>query len=83
MNIKSIVRDALVGKKLKFTNVHRREVVLMIEDVTIDHHSRDLEPATQANDWWPATSESYTINIHLADGSKTEISFDKELVIVD
>ena len=58
------VLDLLIGKKVKVMTDAKVEVELEIKKVSENRHttSRDLEPATQANDWWPASESTTTIN---------------------
>jgi hypothetical protein len=51
--------DLLKGKMVKIMTDAKVEVELEIESVEEERHSRDLEPSTRENDWWPA-SESWT-----------------------
>lgn len=79
----SLLKSSLIGKKVKHTNQYRRKVILEVEDVSIENGSRDLEPATQANDWWPA-SESWTnYYLHFIDGSKITFNPETEIEIID
>lgn len=55
--------DLLKGKKMKVMTDMKVEVELTIKEVKENHHSRDLEPATRENDWWPASTSwtNYTV----------------------
>ena len=57
------ILDALKGKKIKIKTEVEEYVTLIIKEITENHNSYDLEPATPQNDWWPAQSTwvSYTI----------------------
>jgi len=76
MTTQELLKLALIGKKLKHRNQHGRDVILEVENVEniTKSGSVDLEPATQANDWWPPSrdwSESY-IEVTFVDGSKVK-----------
>jgi hypothetical protein len=43
-------------------------VELEIESVEEKHHSRDLEPSTRENDWWPKTEDWKTIEVKFTSG---------------
>lgn len=51
--------DLLKGKIVNVMTDAKVVVQLEIESVEqhTQHHSVDLEPATQANDWWPASRD--------------------------
>lgn len=82
MTCLEVLKQGLAGKKLKHTNDHGRVVVLEIEDFVVSSGSRDLAPATQANDWYPP-SESWThFYITFVDGSRLQVYLEKELEFV-
>lgn len=79
----SLLKSSLVGKKIKHKNQYNREVILEVEDVKIEHGSRELEPATRENDWWPQ-EESWTHHyLCFVDGSKIRFEPATTLVIVE
>lgn len=43
----------LKGKLVKVMTDAKVEVELEIKEAKEERHSRDLEPATRENDWWP------------------------------
>jgi hypothetical protein len=43
-------------------------VELEIESVEEKHHSRDLEPSTRENDWWPKSENWTTIDVKFTSG---------------
>jgi hypothetical protein len=51
--------DLLKGKMVNIMTDAKVVVQLEIESVEqhTQYHSEDLEPSTQANDWWPATRD--------------------------
>lgn len=81
--INDLIKQQLVGKKLRHKNQYGRVVVLEIENVISEHHSRDLEPATPQNDWWPRSEEWDVNKIYFVDGSSIEFSPNMKLDIVD
>lgn len=81
--INDLIKQQLIGKKLRHRNQYGRTVVLEIEDVKSEHHSRDLEPATPQNDWWPRSEEWDTNKIYFVDGSSIDFSPNMKLDIVD
>jgi hypothetical protein len=82
MTLNEILVTSLYNKTLRHTNQYGRKVELKIEDVKIEHYSVDLEPATAANDWWPPTSESYSVVLYLSDGSTKNVYFTENLDIL-
>jgi hypothetical protein len=62
------ILDLLKGKKVKVMTDARVEVELEIESAEERKHSRDLEPATQANDWWPKSEDWTTIRVEFTNG---------------
>lgn len=58
----------LKGKMVKIMTDALVEVELEIESVNEQKHSRDLEPSTQANDWWPASEDWSTFNVRFVNG---------------
>jgi len=48
------ILDLLKGKTVSVMTDAKVEVPLIIKEVKEEHNSRDLEPATRENDWWPA-----------------------------
>ena len=81
MTLIDVIKRAIVGKTLKHRNQYNREVSLQIEDVIFETHTTELEPATAANDWWPATSESVSFKIKFTDGSSVKIDPSEELIL--
>lgn len=81
MKLIDVLRKELVGKTIRHKNRYNREVTLEVEDIVFERHSYDLEPATAANDWWPATSESVKFVIKFVDGSTMDVDFSQDLNI--
>jgi hypothetical protein len=64
------VTDLLKGKSVKIMTDAKVEVILEIEEVKEERHSRNLEPSTRENDWWPKTEDWTTINVTFVNGYK-------------
>jgi hypothetical protein len=79
----SLLKLALVGKKVKHRNRYGREVTLEVEDVSVESGSRDLEPATRENDWWPASENWEHHHLHFVDGSKLQFTPNTKFDIVE
>jgi len=62
------ITDLLKGKKVKVMTDARVEVVLEIKSAEETRHSRDLEPATPQNDWWPKSEDWTTIDVEFTNG---------------
>lgn len=62
MKATDVISSSLKGRYAKIMTDAKVEVFLQIESVKPDHRSRDLEPATRENDWWPK-SENWTVYI--------------------
>lgn len=63
------VLDLLKGKKMSVMTDMKVAVELVIESVNENHNSRDLEPSTSANDWWPAQETWTTYTVKFTNGS--------------
>jgi len=83
MTLSDILKTALIGKKLRHRNQYGRTVILEIEDIKTHNYSEDLEPATPANDWWPATRDWSETKIYFVDGSSITTYEGQKLDIVD
>ncbi len=83
MTLSEILKKSLIGKKLRHTNRYGRIVVLEIEDIKTTNHSEELEPATPANDWWPASRDWTETRIYFVDGSNIQTHGSEKLDIVD
>lgn len=62
------VLDLLKGKKVLVMTDAKVEVELEVESVEEVSHSRDLEPATKENDWWPKSEDWSTIKVTFTNG---------------
>lgn len=66
------ILDLLIGKKMLVMTDMKVEVEMEIASVKENNHSVDLEPATQANDWWPASSDWTTLTVTFTNGASKE-----------
>ena len=62
--------DLLKGKVVNYMTDAKVVVQLEIKSVEEKSHSRDLEPATAANDWWPAQETWTSIEVEFTNGFK-------------
>lgn len=60
--------DLLKGKKVKYLTDAKVTVELEIKSVKETKHSKDLEPATRENDWWPQSYDWTTIDVEFTSG---------------
>jgi hypothetical protein len=60
--------ELLKGKKVRIMTDAKVEVQLEIESVDEKRHSRDLEPSTRENDWWPRTEDWTTFEVKFTNG---------------
>jgi hypothetical protein len=60
--------ELLKGKKVRIMTDAKVEVQLEIESVDEKHHSRDLEPSTRENDWWPRSEDWTTFEVKFTNG---------------
>jgi hypothetical protein len=74
--------DLLKGKQVNIMTDAKVVVQLEIESVNEKHHSRDLEPSTQANDWWPRSEDWTTIDIKFVNGYTKSYRSLKEIDLV-
>jgi hypothetical protein len=77
------VLELLKGKKMSIMTDMKVSVELIIKEVKEDHHSRDLEPSTRENDWWPATQDWKTYTVFFTNGSNKTFSSLSEIKILD
>ena len=64
------ITELLIGKKVKIMTDAKVEVNLEIKSAKFKSHSRELEPATRKNDWWPKTQDWTTLDIEFTNGFK-------------
>lgn len=79
---KSIL-DLLVGKKMMVETDMKVTVEMTIKSVKECPHSRDLEPATRENDWWPASESWTTYMVEFTTGAKKEYRSLSEIKVID
>lgn len=75
------IYELLIGKRMKVMTDMKVEVELEIAKVTECPHSEDLEPATAANDWWPATRDWKTYEVTFTNGAHKEFSSLSEIKV--
>lgn len=68
------ILDLLKGKTVSVMTDAKVEVDLVIQEVEEKHNSRDLEPATSQNDWYPAQQTWTTWIITFTNGHKKTYS---------
>lgn len=74
--------DLLNGKKMSVMTDMKVVVELTISKVVEESHSRDLEPSTRENDWWPAQETWKTYIVYFTNGAnKTFHSLDEIKII--
>ena len=76
------VLDLLVGKTMKIMTDMKVEVELEIKEVTQNNHSVDLEPSTQANDWWPATRDWTTFTVTFTNGATKKFDSINDIKVI-
>lgn len=77
------VLDLLKGKKMMVMTDMKVEVELTIKEVKENHHSRELEPATAANDWWPATQDWKDYTVFFTNGATKKYDNLEQIKIKD
>ncbi len=83
MTTAELLAQTLVGKKLKHRNQWGRYVTLEVEKVEAKQNTRDLEPATQANDWYPPSETTYWNEVTFVDGSIVKFDINANWDIVE
>ena len=61
--------DLLIGRKVRVMTDMKVEVELVIKSINENKHSEDLEPATAANDWWPASRDWKNYSVKFENGA--------------
>lgn len=77
------ITDLLKGKKVNYMTDAKVMVQLEIKQVDEKKHSRDLEPATPANDWWPRSETWTTIEVEFTTGFKKTYNSLSEIELID
>ncbi len=77
------VLDLLKGKKMVIMTDMKVPVELIIKEVEEDHQSRDLEPATQANDWWPASTSWTNYIVRFTNGAQKTFTSLTDIKVID
>lgn len=73
----------LKGRKVKIMTNVKVEVELEIESIKEQKHSRDLEPSTRENDWWPASESWSTFNVEFTNGHVESYSSLSKIKLVE
>jgi len=68
------VFDLVKGKKMMIETDMGVSVELEIKEIEPIHHSKNLEPSTAANDWWPASIDWTTYKVYFTNGKSKEYS---------
>ena len=78
MNILDLLKD----KEIEIKTEVGVNVKLTIKDVEDISYDQDLEPPTQANDWWPASTRHTKYKVNFTNGySKTYSSLNDIKII--
>lgn len=77
------VLELLKGKKMMVMTDMKVEVELTIKEVKQNNHSRDLEPATRENDWWPASHDWTDFTVYFTNGAQKTYSSLSSIKIKD
>jgi hypothetical protein len=75
------ILDLAKGKHIMVKTDVGVMVELEIERIEPKHNSRDLEPSTAANDWWPAQERWTTYEVYFTNGHKKSYSSLSEIDI--
>jgi hypothetical protein len=75
--------NLLKGKLVKIMTDAKVMVELEIKEVKEEYHSRDLEPSTSANDWWPKSENWTTIEITFTNGYRKSYNNLQEINLVE
>lgn len=68
MTIDEVLRNALLGKRVKIMTDMKVEVELTITDIKQVSHTRDIGPSNGGNDWWPDQETWYTYLVSFDNG---------------
>jgi len=75
--------ELLKGKLVKIMTDAKVEVELEIQEAEERKHSKDLEPSTRENDWWPASKDWTTIEVTFTNGFKKSYGSFSEIKLVE
>jgi hypothetical protein len=78
-----LLQKLLEGKTVKVMTDMLVEVELTIKSVKENKHSRDLEPATRENDYWPQSETWSTYTLIFTNGAKKVYTSLNDIKIVD
>ncbi len=76
------VLELLVGKRMDVMTDMKVSVRLEIKEVKQNNHSQDLEPATQANDWWPQSRDWTTFTVTFTNGATKKFNSINEIKVI-
>jgi hypothetical protein len=76
------VTDLLIGKRINYMTDARVMVELEIKEAKEERHSRDLEPPTRENDWYPPSEDWTTIEVLFTTGFRKSYSSLSEIDII-
>ena len=76
------VLDLLVGRKMEIITDMMVPVHLEIKEVKQHNHSKDLEPSTRENDWWPATRDWTTFTVTFTNGARKTFNSINEIKVI-
>ena len=79
MNILELAK----GQKMSIMTDAKIEVILEIAEIKEQNHSQDLEPATRANDWWPASRDWTTFDVIFTNGFTKSFNSLKDINFID
>lgn len=77
------IGDLLKGKVVKIMTDALVEVELEIESAKEENYSRDLEPATRENDWWPKSRDWSTIEVTFVNGYRKSYRNLSEIKVIE
>lgn len=75
--------DLMKGKQVKVMTDAKVEVLLTIESVTPNNHSKSIGESNAANDWWPETKDWTTYTVKFTNGFVKEYSSIEEIELIE
>lgn len=75
------ILDLAKGKRIMVKTDVGVMVELEIEKIEPKNHSRDLEPATRENDWYPVQQTWITYDVYFTNGYKKSYQYLSEIDI--
>lgn len=77
------ILELFKGKKMKVMTDMGVEVELTIKEVKENKCSEDLEPATSANDWWPASRDWTEYIVEFTTGKTKKFDSLTQINVID